>query len=191
MKKIIALFCTVLMIGIMTTPVYAAKKDTTAPIITKSNPVNSTANIMVESNIIIRFSKSIQKGKSFSKIVIKELETTDVSYTCEVKNNLLIITPKTKLNYNTLYSVTIPSSAVKDKAGNTLKRSYNLKFMTEEESANQPVVVDENGNIYRLELEANLGYEVTDEQIEYFVQLLKMIGIDAQVVDYYKVEDEN
>ena len=189
MKKIVAFICVIAILTTMTSPVYAAKKDTKAPTITKTNPADSTAEAMVDGTIVIRFSEAIKKGTSFAKITIKELETTSIAYTCVIEDNFLKITPKADLKYNKLYSITIPAAAVKDIAGNNLKKSFTFKFITEVDPAKISNIEGAAGIRYMMELEAVLKSELTPGQISYFMQLLQMIGINAEIKDYYKVDD--
>ena len=187
MKKLIAMICMVLMVIMFVTPVSAATKDTKAPTVTKTNPEDSTADIMIESKLVVRFSEKVKKGKNFSGIIVNEQETTSIGYAAEIQDNLLIITLKKSMKYNTLYSVTVPKGAVKDKSGNSLKKDYSFQFVTEEK-ASEKTTSEEDGFKYKIELEGILGYELTDAHIAYFVQLLKIIGIEAEITDYYKVE---
>ena len=117
------------------------------------------------------------------------METTNVSYTCEVVDNFLKITLKEDMKYNTLYSVTIPAAAVKDSAGNLLKKAYTFKYMSEVDPSKAAQSVSEEGYRYMLEIEAILKSELTPEQLTFFMQLLQKIGINAEIKDYYKVDE--
>lgn len=190
MKKIISLLCMVLILMTVTTPVDAAKKDTKAPVITKTNPVDYGTNIMAESTIIIRFNEAILKGKNISKISLKENETKSVSFTYEIKGNFLTLTPKTTLKYDTYYTVKIPAAAVKDTAGNNFGTSYSFNFVTESDPA-KPSSDNSNkdGITYILEMEATLNEELTDVKIAYFEQMLLKFGINATFKNVTIAED--
>ncbi len=190
MKKIISLICTMLLLSLTVTPAEAAAKDTKAPTVTKTNPAADSADHMIEGTIVIRFSENILKGKSFSKITVKA-KTTGVKYTGEITGNLLKLTPGTKLKYNTAYTVTIPAAAVKDKAGNELKKAYIFNFVSEKDPAKEAAAPQTAGKIkYRIELEAYLDHELTKRELEDFVGLLQMLGVEAKIIDYHKVTEE-
>ncbi len=192
MKKIVAIICIIMVLCMMNSPVYAAtKKDTKAPTVTKTNPVGNTSDIMVESTIVIRFSENIAKGKNFTKITVKELETLNVEYTCEIVDNLLKITPMKDLKYSTLYTVTIPAAALKDKSSNSLKTTFSFDFLTEKDpSKADDSQVKEDTIKYILELEANMEYELTKDNLLYFAGLMEMFGIDATFTDFRKAEEK-
>lgn len=190
MKKFISIICVVIMLAIMTSPVSAAKKDTKAPTITKTNPIDCGSDVMIESTIIIRFSEKILKGRNIAKISLKESDLKSIGFTYEIKDNLLEITPKADFKYNTIYTVTVPALAVKDAAGNTLARAYTFNFITEispAEAAKQSSNTENKK--YIIEIEANLDGELTEAQIAYFSQILKNFGIDAAFLDIREADE--
>ncbi len=185
MKKFITVICMIALLINMTPAVYAAAKDTKAPTITKTSPADKATDIMKECEIVIRFSEMIKKGKNIDQINIKSVLGKVVEYTYEIEDNLLIITPKTKLDYNTNYTVAIPSGAVRDAAGNILKKYKSFDFITEEDPGKQSVTPKE-GITYNIGLEATLPGEITQVMQQYLVQYLKMLGIEAKIT---KVEE--
>ncbi len=187
MKKIISVICLLILLGGMTPSVFAATKDTKAPTITKTSPVDKATDIMKECEIVIRFSEFIKKGKTMEQITIKSMLGKTVAYTYEIKDNLLIITPKAKLAYNTNYTVTIPTGAVKDASGNSLKKDKSFDFITEKDpkSASEPAV---EGITYDVGLKATLQGEFTPIMQQYLVQYLEMLGIKAKITKVEKVK---
>jgi hypothetical protein len=185
MKKIITIVCTIAILISMTPAAFAAAKDTKAPTITKTSPVDKATDIMKECEIVVRFSEIIKNGKTVDQINIMSALGKEVAYSYEIKDNLLIITPKTKLAYNMNYTVTIPSGAVKDTAGNLLKKDKSFDFITEEDPGKK-TVEDKKGITYNIGLEATLQGEITPIMQQYLVQYLKMLGIEAKIT---KVEE--
>jgi hypothetical protein len=171
----------------MTPTVYAAAKDTKAPTITKTSPIDKATDIMKECEIIIRFSEIIKKGKTIDQISIKSVLGKVVSYTYEIKDNLLILTPKSKLSYNTNYTVTVPSGAVKDIAGNILKKDKSFDFITEEDPKAKSDEASE-GITYDIGLRATLQGEFTTIMQQFLVQYLNQYGIDAKITKVEKVK---
>lgn len=190
MKKLVSILCVFVMLMTVTYPVTAAKKDTKAPMITKTSPIDFGSDIMIESSIVIRFSEAIKKGKNFTKISIKEAETKSISYTYVVEDNLLIITPKADLKYDTSYKVTIPGSAVTDKAGNNLKEAYSFHFISEKNPSKVGTDAKIEDTQYVLEIGVVLKEELTDAKLAYFSQLLEKFGIEATYVNMYKPADK-
>ncbi len=187
MKKMISILCVFAVLLFAAEPAQAAAKDTKAPTVTKISPANLATDIMIESSIVVRFSESIVKGKSISKVAVKDANKKAVTYTYEIKDNLLIITPKADLKYNTQYTVTIPADAVKDKAGNSLKKSATGDFLTELDPAKK-TNVDTTGTKYRIEIEANLDSEPTSETQRYLEQYMKLLGVDAKIISVKPVD---
>ena len=186
MKKLITIVCTIAILLSWAPAAHAAAKDTKAPTITKTSPVDKATNIMKECEIVVRFSELIKKGKTIDQINIISAVGKTVAYTYEIKDNLLVITPKTKLAYNMNYTVTIPSGAVKDAAGNILKKDKSFDFITEEDSKKQSDTVEE-GVTYEIGLEATLQGEITQVMQQYLVQYLKMLGIEAKITKVVEV----
>ena len=187
MKKIISVICMlILLIGLAPT-VLGATKDTKAPTISKTSPVDKATDIMRESEIVIRFSEIIKKGKAINQIAIKSVMGKSVAYTYEIKDNLLIITPKAKLAYNTNYTVTIPAGAVKDPSGNVFKKDKSFDFITEKDPKKESNAKTE-GITYDIGLEATLQGEFSPIMQQYLVQYLDMLGIKAKITKVEKVE---
>jgi hypothetical protein len=180
MKKLITIVCMIAILLSWAPSAHAAAKDTKAPTITKTSPVDKATDIMKECEIVIRFSELIKKGKTIDQINIISALGKTVAYTYEIKDNLLVVTPKTKLAYNMNYTVTIPSGAVKDAAGNILKKDKSFDFITEEDPGKKSDTVEE-GITYEIGLEATLQGEITQVMQQYLVQYLKMLGIEAKI----------
>lgn len=186
MKKIISFLCIVLVLLTMTTPVDAAKKDTKAPVITKTNPVDYGTDVMIDGTIIIRFNETILKGKNIAKIIFKENETKSIEFNYVIDGKFLKLTSKTSLKYNTFYTVTVPAAVVKDKAGNNFAKSYTYNFITEEDPAKASDKSSAKDGIkYIIELEATLYEELTDVKIAYFEKMLEQFGINASFKNVY------
>jgi hypothetical protein len=171
----------------MTSPVFAAAKDTKAPTITKTSPVDKATDIMLESEIVVRFSENIKKGKAIDSISIKSVLGKTIAYTYEINNNLLVITPKSKLAYSTDYTIIIPAGVVKDSAGNNLKKDYTFNFITEEDPKAKSNLTTE-GITYHIGLEATFQGEFTPIMQSYLVEYLKMLGIEAKITELTKVK---
>ena len=179
MKKVIGLLC--LLLVFMSATAYAsaaAKKDTKAPVVTKTNPIDTDADVMIESSIYIRFSEAVVKGSKIKNITLKEAELKKVSYSYEIKDNLLILKPKSKLKYNSFYTVTIPAAAVQDAAGNKLAKEYSFSFLTEQDPAKAEQEAAKKYK-YLVELELNTDTKMTEEQFIFYASLLKGLGFDA------------
>lgn len=156
----------------------ATKKDTKAPAVTKSNPAAYDADVMVDGDIQIRFSEAVKKGSKISKISLKESDIKTVAFSYEIKDKFLIIRPKAKLKYDTVYTVTIPSGAVQDKSGNKLANNYSFNFITEEDPASKKED-DSKAYKYLVELEISLNEKLDENMAQYYTQLLKQLGFDA------------
>jgi PKD repeat protein len=114
-------------------PVYSNKYTIVknSPKVITSNPVNGAKKFSTTSTITIKFTKVIQSSLNWSKIYIKNLSTGKlVSIKTTIKNNQLNIKmTQTRYSKNN-YHVYVPQSAVKDNAGNNLKKAYYFSFKT-------------------------------------------------------------
>lgn len=190
MKKTIAFLCIITFLLTLTTPVYAAKKDTKAPIITNTNPADYGTKVMTDGTILIRFNELIVKGKAIAKTRLLEDESKTTKFTYEIKDNYLTIIPKSDLKYNTMYSVIIPKAAISDKSGNSLAADYTFHFITETDPNElTEASASEEKTKYTIELEALMQNELTEEMLDYFLLVLKKMGIEAAVTDFYSAED--
>ncbi len=188
MKKVIAFFCIVLVLMSMTSTAFAAKKDTKAPTVTKTSPVDKTGGIMRETSLVVRFSEAVTKGKAIKKLALTDANGSAVKYAYEIKDNLLTITPKADLNYSMAYTLTVPAAAVKDSAGNDLKEEYTLNFITEADPSKDNPEADTSYK-YNMEIEANLQGQLTEGMQLYLIQYLKLFGIDAKIKKVELVSD--
>lgn len=188
MKKSIAFICIILVILSLPSTALAAKKDTKSPTVTKTNPLNQTGGVMRETSIVVRFSEKVVKGKAIQNLALTDGNGNAVPYTYEIKDNLLTITPKKNLKYSMAYTLLVPASAVKDKAGNALKKDYTLNFISEEDPSAKSKNTD-TAYKYNLEIEANLQGELTQGMQSYIIQYLRMFGIDAKIKKVELVKD--
>lgn len=189
MKRIITFICLLLILLSITTAASAAsKKDTKAPVITKTNPVDYDTNVMVDGSILIRFSEGIQKSTNIAKISLKESDLKKVTFTYEINDKFIVIKPKTNLKYDTIYTVSIPSAAVKDSSGNKLTKAYVFSFITEQDPAKAVTGDEAEDYNYIVELEVHMDDELTETKTEYYTQLLKYLGIDAEFKNVKEVK---
>ena len=104
--------------------------DKTAPKVASTTPVNNAKGVSLTAPITIKFNEKINKGTNFSKIYIKNLTTgkiTQVTITLS-GNTITIKMTRSRLSLDN-YQVYIPTSTVKDLAGNN-NSLYTLKFKT-------------------------------------------------------------
>ena len=105
--------------------------DKAAPKVITSTPKNRGNNFSTTSAIKIKFNENIKPGVNLSKIYMKNLTTgLLVTIKTTINKNQLNIKMTHKRYSNHLYQIYIPGGAVKDNAGNTLTKTYTLKFKT-------------------------------------------------------------
>ena len=101
------------------------------PVVSSTSPANNAAGISLTSPITIKFNENITAGVNYSKIYIKNLNTSKVvPITYTISLNTLTIKQTLNRLFNDNYQVYIPSGAVKDKYGNNLATAYSFKFCT-------------------------------------------------------------
>jgi hypothetical protein len=119
--------------------------DTVAPTIVTASPVNNSVNLPVNQKFRVTFSENIQAGDKLSNITLKDASGNSRQITSSIINgNILEIIAVGDLDYFTTYTLSIPSGAVKDMAGNDLAaaRSYIYKTINEVEDLNKDGVID-------------------------------------------------
>ena len=105
--------------------------DKVPPKVSKTTPLNNSIKVSLTSPITIKFSENIVAGINYSKIYVKDITTNKFTYiTKTISGNTLIIKQANSRTRDNTYEVYVPSSAVKDKAGNNLKSVFMFKFRT-------------------------------------------------------------
>ncbi|MFA6308226.1 MAG: Ig-like domain-containing protein [Clostridia bacterium] len=129
-KKGIALFCVLSLVfthGIFLN--VNAGRDKTAPVYKSASPRNNQENIERNTKISINFNENIYNGKNFTGIKIKNLFSQKcISISRSISKKQILIKHTYFLTYDTIYVLTIPANAVKDKAGNLLKKAKTISF---------------------------------------------------------------
>jgi parallel beta-helix repeat protein len=114
-------------------PVYTVSYviDKTAPKVISATPKNGATSVSRSGNLVIRFSEHVNSSVNWSKVYLKNVSTgKSVSITKLFKSNSLIIKTNQKLSANTKYKIYIPSSAIKDDAGNHMTPGYTINLKT-------------------------------------------------------------
>ena len=110
---------------------YYTNVDITPPKVSSTYPINNKTGFPRYYTIKIKFSENIYSSIYYSKITVKNLKTgKTTSITKGIRGSALYIKNNFKRSAYTWYQVTIPAGAVKDKAGNRLKKAYTFKFKT-------------------------------------------------------------
>ncbi len=100
--------------------------DTTAPYIISTVPSNNASGIQLNSTVSFIFNENILQGSNFNSITITGSGSSLGTKT--VTGNTLTIVTNTP-NYNTQYTINLPSGAVKDSSSNNCS-TYSLTFRT-------------------------------------------------------------
>ena len=103
----------------------------TPPVVTSSNPVNNAVNVALNKVIEIVFDKNIQLGMN-PWIELYETVTGNIkTFTTNIVDNVLSITPFSLLALGTQYSVILHSNSITDMGGIGLAAPYTTRFTTE------------------------------------------------------------
>ena len=101
------------------------------PVVTSTNPVNNAVNVALNKVIEITFDKNIQLGMN-PWIELYETGTGNIkTFTTNILDNVLSITPSSLLALGTQYSVILHSNSITDIAGIGLAAPYTTRFTTE------------------------------------------------------------
>jgi methionine-rich copper-binding protein CopC len=129
-RKSISVLCALSLVFTMfiTTEVYA-RADKTAPTLKLATPKNNQTNVVTNIKISLKFSENIYKGKNFSKIKITKTNKS-IGTKVTISKNYLNISHTYALSYSATYVISVPGNALKDKAGNYIKKAISIKFKT-------------------------------------------------------------
>lgn len=119
----------------------AAPSDTTPPAVESTDPTNSAANVAVDKTITITFGEDVLAGGAYDGISLKDAAGGAVAVTKSIAGKVLSIRPNASLAYGAKYTVSIPTGAVKDLAGNALAQDYTFSFTTQEAPDTTPPAV--------------------------------------------------
>ena len=128
-KSILCLFL-IALIALNSLAVYASTNKKVYISVVKSNPVDKATNFDVSKSVTITFSSKIFRGVQFNKINLIKIDNKPVSISTAINACELTLKPKSKLEYNTKYTLTIPIGSIKDSNGNSLSKDYVLQFTT-------------------------------------------------------------
>lgn len=128
------------------TAVTASSSDTTPPAPTAFEPIDSATGVALDAAVKVLFDELIEAGSELSGITIKDEEgnlVTDLQTTVQGSELTIGHAPFEK---DMLYTVTVPSKAVKDAHGNTNDNAVIWSFQTEDTQASTAAVALELPN---------------------------------------------
>jgi 5-hydroxyisourate hydrolase-like protein (transthyretin family)/methionine-rich copper-binding protein CopC len=97
--------------------------------VTAVNPANNSKGVPSSTTVIVTFNQTIQAGVRYSAIALKKGSAT-VSAKITITGTTLTIKPTATLAYNTAYTLTIPTNAVKS-GTTTLTTPFTSMFTTD------------------------------------------------------------
>lgn len=111
--------------------------ETIAPTVIAFSPTDGSTNVAIESNIVLKFSETIQKGTGTIAIhsgsvagPITETFNVAASNNITISDTTLIIDPSANLANNTTYFVTFETGSVVDLVGNSFAGTSTYDFKT-------------------------------------------------------------
>lgn len=95
-----------------------------------SAPADGEGRIGITSPIQIGFNMFVEPGPQFERITLTDDALNNVSITAVIEGNKLIVTPKSALDYETRYTLTLPEHSVTTSFGHEMPDAYSLSFVT-------------------------------------------------------------
>lgn len=102
--------------------------DITTPTVTGTDPLNSATGVARDAMITVTFSKNIQAGAAYENISVKDAKNNVLPINKSISGKVLTLDPTTDTASGTVYTITIPPSAVKDLSNNALATQYTFSF---------------------------------------------------------------
>ncbi len=96
-----------------------------------SDPVANASNIPINKVITVSFNDAVQAGIAYNSVNLATSNSSSVAVSCSIAGKMLRLTPTNSLDYQTIYTVTIPAGAVGTDAYNLLAEEYSFNFTTE------------------------------------------------------------
>jgi hypothetical protein len=93
--------------------------------------VTAVAGTGLSKTVNITFNESILADDGYAGITVNDAYGRNIAYTAAVSANVLSITTAAILENDTVYKVTLPVNAVKDKSNNHFAGGYEYSFTTE------------------------------------------------------------
>lgn len=124
-------------------PLFFTTKQSSGELkVSLSKPSSDSKYISINDPILVFYNESIISDTGLSSITVKD-KSGNIPINVTINNSILYITPKNSLNfaYDTTYTVTIPSGAVKGVSGAAMKSAYTFSFTTEAQMQN-PKIMD-------------------------------------------------
>ncbi len=103
--------------------------DTTAPVLTGTDPADGAASVLRDKTITVTFSENIQAGTIYYQISLVG-PGSQVAVATRIVDNVLYIDPVSKLAGRTSYFFSLPAGSVNDMAGNRLATYQTYSFTT-------------------------------------------------------------
>lgn len=116
-----------------TYPIFFTTKQAPGELkVSMSKPSSDAKYISINNPILIYYNESIISDTGLASITVKD-KSGNIPINASINNSILYITPKNSLNfaYDTTYTVTIPTGAVKGVSGAVMKNAYTFNFTTE------------------------------------------------------------
>lgn len=98
--------------------------DTISPLLVSTMPTDASENISINSEVAVNFDENIKWNNK--KVVVNGSE-----FNINVDGKKAVVMLSYPLSYNTEYTVTLPSGAISDLAGNVYSNEVIFKFKTE------------------------------------------------------------
>ncbi|EHQ89516.1 cell wall-binding repeat-containing protein [Desulfosporosinus youngiae] len=95
-------------------------------------PPENSSDLPTNYPVAVEFSQMVFPGNNLSGIKL-QTGTVQVPIDVQLVNRTLLITPKSELDYNTQYTLTVPENAVVGYTGVNSKSMYTLTFNTDRE----------------------------------------------------------
>jgi putative cell wall-binding protein len=99
---------------------------------TDASPEMNSTSATVTSPIVVGFNSFVLDGSNLSQITLKDSANNSISVIAQTANNVVIVIPQSELNYNTTYTLTVPSGAVQSYTGKP-NSAYTTTFSTDQE----------------------------------------------------------
>ncbi len=131
--------------------IWYSKENPSGMVLKNTNPPNGYADMSaVDAEVEFSFNNVIKNTQNGGIVgtLKKANDTEPVAVTCTTEGNKLVFAPE-KLEFETEYTLTIPSGAIADIFGQRYREEITYSFTTCEQglAVSAPLLTDDNGNV--------------------------------------------
>ena len=162
---------------------YQAPTDTNPPLLNETTPADTSTDIALDTEISLIFNEDVLFTDTYNTDDLTSIKVNGEIAQANVSNNKIVIIPASSLNYDTFYSVEVPSSIISDLSGNVYTDSILFTFTTlsdtQPPSQDSIYVLSTDPENESIGVRINLNISISFDQIFTLIDTSKISLVDS------------